>query len=150
MKEKSLLILKLLCFKDAISKVELKQRLDIKDWQLAEYIRDLEKKGFLTNNTDHIRIQINAKTNFIKRVEKKYDLVKLLRNNNDKILKEIIKHRDVGDHCDVESIMDHTKLSKATVYRALAYFEEVGVIQRQIAFSDEFFFLDQLAEKIPD
>jgi len=124
MQEKKIKILKLLFSHDEIQKSTLMDLLNIKRWQLQEYLRELERDGYLTNNRKHIRIQINTKTQLMKKLNERFDLVKLLWRSNDLVLQYISKDPNMKP----QELMKVSGLSNATVFRALADFKEIRLI----------------------
>lgn len=124
MQERKIEILQLLSKNEAVQKPKLKELLEIKNWQLGKYLRELEADGYLNNNRDHIRFQINPKTNLFKKLDSKFDLVKLLRNNNDMVLPLLLEN----PNNKAPKISEISGLSLATVYRALQDFREIGLL----------------------
>ncbi len=132
MNEQKIEILKLLCRHDTIQKSSLMDLLEIKKWQLGKYLRELEKDSYLNNNSKHIRIQINSKTQLLKKLNEKFDLVKLLWKSNDIVLQYISK----DPNAKPSQISEDSGLSPATVFRALADFRIIGLLTTKTFLED--------------
>lgn len=104
---------------------ELLTKLKIGNWQLSSYVRSLKERGYLEKKGSTVSIQQSAKALQLLEVAKKIDIEKILRESNEIILSYLIEPQTINN------LILRSKLSRATVYRAISDFEGVEGFKKQ-------------------
>lgn len=126
MNDNEIEIMEILCENKSIRKDILREKFSVGVWQFNSLLRRLRRKNFIKNDSLYVYLADNLKCNLLIKVSKKYDLKKLLRFSNESILPIVTNGISIDD------LIKHSGVSRATVYRALADFEEVGIIKKSI------------------
>lgn len=106
---------------------ELQKKLEIGDWQLSSYIRSLKQRGYLDKKGSLVSIQNSPKTlQLLEIAKQKIDIEKILRESNEIVLSYLIEPQTINN------LIVRSKLSRATVYRAISDFEGIdGFIKQE-------------------
>ena len=103
----------------------LMEILQIKSWQLNAYINELKEFDLIEKEGKTIKLKENVIVTQIRNVSKKYDIEKLLHDSNR------IVFAAVAEKIKLDPLVASTKLSKATLYRAISELESLDAIQKE-------------------
>lgn len=124
-------VIESLCDNKIIRKDLLRDKIGLKNWQFNKVTRKLKQLGFIEKDSLYVGLADNVNARLIMNLSKKYDLHKLLQFSNEIVLKEL------SNGVTIKELIKKTNTSKATVYRALADFEDLGIIKRTIMLNDD-------------
>jgi len=119
-------LLKAVCQHGKINRSDAQKLLGVRNYQLLSIVRTLTERKFVIKDHNNINLADTLEARVIMKLYRKYDIEKLLLESNE----EVIAY--MSDGIDIDELIKKTKLSRATIYRALKVFEELGIIKRVI------------------
>lgn len=133
MNESEIKVLQLICESDKnrIRKDILADALHLSEYQFSHVLRSMKKHELIQTDSLYVYLSYNVRAKLIVPVHKKYNLQKLLRNSNYQVLTFLV------DGMPISRLISESKLSRATVYRSLKDFEELGIVERTLRLVDD-------------
>jgi len=104
---------------------ELLKKLKIGSWQLNDHVKKLSELGYLVKKGKIIETKKSDKILLLSKLSKKIDIESILLESNEIILSHLT------EPITIKNIILKSRLSKATVYRALSDFEEIEGFERK-------------------
>lgn len=98
--------------------------LGITKQQVKNLLKYLQNHDYIEINHEDVKLKQNAKVILLKNIMKKYDLVTMLHDSNEKVLYALTEPMS---KTELEKYVD---LSDSTIYRSLSELESIGAISR--------------------
>ena len=104
---------------------EIMSIIDVKEWQFNKLVKELMRQDYIEKTDSVLTLKQNPKTILFKDVASKFDVVKLLHDSNEFVLKNLVEPKTIDE------IQESTRLSLRTVQRAVSELESIGAIKRE-------------------
>lgn len=104
---------------------EVMNTIGVKEWQFNNLVKELARQDYIEKTDSVLTLKKNPKTILFKDVASKFDLIKLLHDSNELVLKNIVEPKTINE------IQESTRLSLRTVQRAISELESIGAIKRE-------------------
>jgi len=104
----------------------LAQKLGMDSWEVQRHIGILRKQRYVSLDDSFVRLRNSEKVRLLVDLSKGTDVKKILHESNEIVLSFLTEPVTKDD------LIKNTGLSRATVYRALKDFNELGIIKKTI------------------
>jgi len=110
-----------------VSVSSLAEKLGIDPWDVRRHLGSLRRQGYVSSDDSSIKLRNNEeKVCLLTKLSKETDVKKILHESNEIVLSFLTKP------ITKEDLIEKTGLSRATVYRALKNFNELGIIKKTV------------------
>ena len=110
--------------KGPVDVIDLIEKVGIHPWQIYSHIRSLRQKDFVILEGRFIRLRNDWKARLLNEAAKDADITKILYESNEEIISFLT------EPITIKEIVQRSGHSRATVYRAIADFNAIGIIRK--------------------
>jgi len=104
--------------------IELMEEMKIQPWQIYAHIRTLREQNYVVFENQQIRLKRDWKTKFLQELSEDINIEKILLESNEEIISYLT------EPASITYIVEKSRISRATVYRAISDFKELGIVKK--------------------
>ena len=104
--------------------IDLMEEMEIMPWQIYAHIRTLREQNYVVFENQQIRLKRDWKVKFLQELSEYINIEKILFESNEEIISYLT------EPVSINYIVDKSRISRATVYRSISDFKELGIVKK--------------------
>ena len=104
--------------------IELMEEMKIQPWQIYAHIRTLKEQNYVVFENQQIQLKKDWKTKFLQELSEDINIERILFESNEEIISYLTEPTSIN------YIVEKSRISRATVYRAISDFKELGIVKK--------------------